>query len=52
MVWLELKARIAGVETRQMPANAIADAKTNFFMQCSWELLKWKSQPAHPPAKV
>src|SRR5689334_1134202 len=29
-------------------ATAIADAKTNFFMQCSWELPKWKlllSQP-------
>jgi hypothetical protein len=24
-----------------MLAKAIADAKTNFFMQCSWELPKW-----------
>jgi hypothetical protein len=23
-----------------MLANAITDAKTNFFMQCSWELQK------------
>jgi hypothetical protein len=35
-----------------MPANAIADAKTNLFMQCSWELPKWKSQLAQSPEKV
>jgi hypothetical protein len=35
-----------------MPANAIADAKTNLFMQCSWELPKWKSKLAHSPANV
>jgi hypothetical protein len=35
-----------------MPANAIADAKTNLFMQCSWELSKWKSQLAPTPEKV
>jgi hypothetical protein len=35
-----------------MPANAIADAKTNLFMQRSWELPKWKSQFAHSPEKV
>jgi hypothetical protein len=35
-----------------MPANAIADAKTNLFMQCSWELSKWKSQLAHSLEKV
>jgi hypothetical protein len=34
-----------------MLANAIADAKTNFFMQCSWEIQKWKSRIAHSPAK-
>jgi hypothetical protein len=27
-----------------MLANAIADAKTNFFMQCSWEMRKWRSK--------
>jgi hypothetical protein len=35
-----------------MPANAIADAKTNLFMQCSWELPKWESKIAHWPANV
>jgi hypothetical protein len=35
-----------------MPANAIADAKTNLFMQRSWELPKWKSRLAHSPEKV
>jgi hypothetical protein len=35
-----------------MPANAIADAKTNFFMQCSWELPEWELQHAHSPANV
>jgi hypothetical protein len=35
-----------------MPANAIADAKTNLFMQRSWELPKWKSQLAHSPEKI
>jgi hypothetical protein len=27
-----------------MLANAIADARTNFFMQCSWEIPKWGSK--------
>jgi hypothetical protein len=26
-----------------MLANAITDAKTNFFIQYSWELPKWRS---------
>jgi hypothetical protein len=26
-----------------MVANAMTDAKTNFFIQCSWEIPKWKS---------
>jgi hypothetical protein len=34
-----------------MLANAIADAKTNFFIQCSWELPKWRSIFTYPLAK-
>jgi hypothetical protein len=30
-----------------MLANAITDAKTNFFIQCSWELPKWRSMFNH-----
>jgi hypothetical protein len=32
-----------GGTTRLMLANAITDAKTNFFIQYSWELPKWRS---------
>jgi hypothetical protein len=44
-------ARSVGAETRQMLANAITDAKTNFFIQCSWELLKWRSIFKHSLAE-
>jgi hypothetical protein len=40
---IESWARSMGATARLMPANAITDAKTNFFIQCSWELPKWKS---------
>jgi len=29
-----------GAGTRLKLANAITDAKTNFFIQCSWEMRK------------
>jgi hypothetical protein len=32
-----------GVDTRLMLASATKDAKTNFFIQCSWEMPKWNS---------
>jgi len=40
-----------GAETRQMLANAITDAKTIFFIQCSWELPKWRSIFKHSLAE-
>jgi hypothetical protein len=36
-----------GGTTRLMLANAITDAKYNFFIQCSWELPKWRSMFMH-----
>jgi hypothetical protein len=34
-----------------MLANAITDAKTNFFMQCSWELQKSRLVLTHSLAE-
>jgi hypothetical protein len=34
-----------------MLANAITDAKTNFFMQCSWEFPKSRSILTHSLAE-
>jgi hypothetical protein len=51
VIWSEPCARSVGAITRLRPANAIPDAKTNFFMQCSWELQKSKLKLTHPQAE-
>jgi hypothetical protein len=48
---IESWARSMGAETRLRLANAITDAKTNFFIQCSWELRKWRSMFKHSLAE-
>jgi hypothetical protein len=35
-----------------MLASAITDAKTNFFIQCSWEKLEWDSRFKHSLAEI
>jgi len=40
-----------GAVIRQRLASTITDAKTNFFIQCSWEFPKWRSIFKHPLAK-
>jgi hypothetical protein len=40
---IESWARSMGAKTRLMLANAITDAKISFFIQNSWEPLKWGS---------
>jgi hypothetical protein len=43
---IESWARSMGAKTRLRLANAITDARTNFFIHYSWELqkiAKWKS---------
>ena len=51
MVIVESWARSVGAETRLRLAKAITDAKTNFFIQCSWELPKWRSIFKHSLAE-
>jgi len=41
-----------GAETRLMLANAITNAKTNFFIQCSWELPNYRSIFKHSLAEI
>jgi hypothetical protein len=36
-------ARTMGAEMRRMLVNASMDVRTNFFIQSSWELPKWRS---------
>jgi hypothetical protein len=51
VIWSESCALRLGAVTRLTLAKAITDAKTNFFIQCSWVLPKWKSKLMRSIAK-